>query len=146
MILLSAPEIESLRNIASSAGAEAVKICGAGGGGCVMIWSSPDKKQEVEEACQKKQVSSSSSKSSAQRKKLEGKAPSDWLKSSLKVHRFIGLALGGGKADRASLAVIEYYPNQKKIFLSHLIEKYRVILKFLRIKLLSIPFKQTKQS
>ena len=41
----------------------------------------------------------------------------------LKVHRFLGVALGGGKTDRTCLAMIEYFPKQKKIFLSRLFEK-----------------------
>ena len=45
------PEIQRLKVISSEAGAEALKICGAGGGGCVMIWSLPEKKRDVEEIC-----------------------------------------------------------------------------------------------
>lgn len=49
------------------------------------------------------------------------------LKSSkqLKFHRFIGLALGGGKTDKTCLSMIEYYPLQKKIFLSRLFDRIR---------------------
>ncbi|MGZ3724000.1 MAG: DUF429 domain-containing protein, partial [Bdellovibrionales bacterium] len=42
---------------------------------------------------------------------------------SPKFHRFIGLSLGGGKTDKTALSVIEYYPAQKKIFLSRLFDK-----------------------
>ena len=35
------------------------------------------------------------------------------------------MSLGGGKTDRTALAVIEYYPVQKKIFLSRLFDKIR---------------------
>lgn len=48
----SSPEIEHLREVALKAGAQAVKICGAGGGGCVLVWSHPDRKRAVEKACQ----------------------------------------------------------------------------------------------
>lgn len=41
------------------------------------------------------------------------------------VHRFIGVSLGGGKADKACVAVIEYYPKHKKVFLSRLVEKIK---------------------
>ncbi len=41
------------------------------------------------------------------------------------VHRFIGLSLGGGKSDKACLAVLEYYPKHKKIFLSRLVERIK---------------------
>ena len=41
------------------------------------------------------------------------------------VHRFIGLSLGGGKADKACLAVVEYYPKHKKVFLSRLVERIK---------------------
>jgi hypothetical protein len=42
---------------------------------------------------------------------------------SPKYHRFIGISLGGGKTDKTALSVIEYYPVQKKIFLSRLFDK-----------------------
>ncbi len=44
-------------------------------------------------------------------------------KSEFQYLRFVGLALGGGKTDRTCLAVMDYYPDQKKAFLSHVIEK-----------------------
>lgn len=50
---------------------------------------------------------------------------SDLPKKNLKFHRFIGVALGGGKTDRTCLSVIEYYPDQKKIFLSRLFDKIK---------------------
>jgi len=49
----SSPEIRRLEEVVLKAGADAVKICGAGGGGCVLVWSSPDRKPGVESACQK---------------------------------------------------------------------------------------------
>lgn len=39
--------------------------------------------------------------------------------------KFIGVSLSGGKSDKACLALVEYYPDQKKIFLSKLIEKIK---------------------
>jgi hypothetical protein len=42
-----------------------------------------------------------------------------------KLHRFIGLALGGGKTDKTCLAVIEYFPEQNKIFLSRLFDRIK---------------------
>ncbi|MCB0363817.1 MAG: galactokinase [Bdellovibrionaceae bacterium] len=48
----SSPRIEELKDVVLSAGADAVKICGAGGGGCVAIWSPAESKIEVERACQ----------------------------------------------------------------------------------------------
>ncbi len=50
----------------------------------------------------------------------------DWAphtQMDLKVHRFLGVALGGGKTDRTRLALIEYFPQQKKIFLSRLFDR-----------------------
>lgn len=44
--LFSSPEIVSLEKSAKLAGAEAIKICGAGGGGCVLVWA-PKKKAKV---------------------------------------------------------------------------------------------------
>lgn len=37
--------------------------------------------------------------------------------------RFAGVALGGGKTDKTAVAVIEFYPNQKRVFLRSLREK-----------------------
>ncbi len=48
----SSPEIEKLSEVALRAGAEAVKICGAGGGGCVLVWAEPSQKEQVKKACQ----------------------------------------------------------------------------------------------
>lgn len=41
------------------------------------------------------------------------------------VHRFLGVSLGGGKTDKACVAVIEYYPKHKKIFLARIIDKIK---------------------
>ncbi|UYL09775.1 galactokinase [Bdellovibrio sp. SKB1291214] len=49
----SSPEIRRLSELSLQNGAEAVKICGAGGGGCVLVWCPPEKKQGVADACQK---------------------------------------------------------------------------------------------
>lgn len=47
------------------------------------------------------------------------------LRKAIKCHRFVGLSLGGGKTDRTAIAIIEYYPVQKKIFLSRILDKIR---------------------
>ena len=54
----TSPEIEKLHEIGLSNGAEAVKICGAGGGGCVLIWVKPANRQKVIEACEKEKFQS----------------------------------------------------------------------------------------
>lgn len=41
------------------------------------------------------------------------------------VLRFIGISLAGGKSDKACVAVLEYYPENRKIFLSRLFEKIK---------------------
>jgi D-glycero-alpha-D-manno-heptose-7-phosphate kinase len=51
----SSPEIEQLVRISEEAGAEAIKICGAGGGGCVLLWCPPERKSAVVDLCQKNQ-------------------------------------------------------------------------------------------
>ena len=51
----TSPEIKRLQELALRSGAEAVKICGAGGGGCVMVWSPPELRSKVIEECQKNQ-------------------------------------------------------------------------------------------
>jgi D-glycero-alpha-D-manno-heptose-7-phosphate kinase len=48
----SSPEIQKLAEVSLQNGAEAVKICGAGGGGCVLVWCPPSKRQGVASACQ----------------------------------------------------------------------------------------------
>lgn len=40
-------------------------------------------------------------------------------------HRYIGISVSGGKSDKSCVAILEYYPVQKKIFLSKLIEKIK---------------------
>lgn len=42
-----------------------------------------------------------------------------------KHHRFIGVSLGGGKTDKTCISVIEYYPVQRKIFLSRLFDRIK---------------------
>ncbi|KYG61504.1 galactokinase [Bdellovibrio bacteriovorus] len=49
----SSPEIRKLAEVSLQNGAEAVKICGAGGGGCVLVWCPPHKREGVALACQK---------------------------------------------------------------------------------------------
>ena len=49
----SSPEIEKLRKIVMQEGAQAVKICGAGGGGCVFVWADPSRHEGITETCQK---------------------------------------------------------------------------------------------
>lgn len=48
---ISSPEIKELHDLALGVGAEAVKICGAGGGGCVLIWCPPTQKEKIAEVC-----------------------------------------------------------------------------------------------
>lgn len=50
--------------------------------------------------------------------------PVDLIQNS-KVLRFIGVSLAGGKSDKACVAILEYYPDNKKIFLSRLFEKIK---------------------
>lgn len=38
---------------------------------------------------------------------------------------FLGLSLGGGKSDKASLVVLDYFPKFKKIFLSKIYDKIK---------------------
>lgn len=39
--------------------------------------------------------------------------------------KFIGVSLSGGKTDKTSIALIEYYPDQKRIFLAQLIDRVK---------------------
>jgi len=47
------------------------------------------------------------------------------LNQTSKVIRFLGVSLAGGKSDKACVAILEYYPDNKKIFLSRLFEKIK---------------------
>ena len=47
------PEIEALDRISREAGADAIKICGAGGGGCVMVWCPEGARETISQACRK---------------------------------------------------------------------------------------------
>lgn len=47
---VSTPLIEKLMAAAKDAGADASKICGAGGGGCMITWAPPESRQAVEKA------------------------------------------------------------------------------------------------
>ncbi|MGZ3774765.1 MAG: GHMP family kinase ATP-binding protein [Pseudobdellovibrionaceae bacterium] len=49
----SSPEIYKLAEVSLQNGAEAVKICGAGGGGCVLVWCPPENREGVANACVK---------------------------------------------------------------------------------------------
>ncbi len=40
--------------------------------------------------------------------------------NKLKMHRFAGVSLAGGKSDKTAVAVLEYYPSEKKLFLRDL--------------------------
>ena len=40
------------------------------------------------------------------------------LKAKLK-YRFGGVSISGGRSDKACLTVIEYYPDQKRIFIKN---------------------------
>lgn len=39
--------------------------------------------------------------------------------------KFIGLSLSGGKSDKTGFALVEYFPDQKKVFLSSVVEQIR---------------------
>lgn len=51
--VFSSPEIERLREVSLRAGADAVKICGAGGGGCVLVWCGSVARERVADVCRK---------------------------------------------------------------------------------------------
>ena len=49
----TSPEIVRLEKLSAAAGAEATKICGAGGGGCVFVWTPVERRADVEGAIRK---------------------------------------------------------------------------------------------
>jgi hypothetical protein len=65
----------------------------------------------------KRRISSSSSQTSRARSRGRGQR--------LSQERFLGVSLLGGKNDRTTLAVLEYYPEHQKLFLSQLYEKIK---------------------
>jgi predicted nuclease with RNAse H fold len=42
---------------------------------------------------------------------------------AMKLVRFAGVALGGGKTDKTSVAILDYFPEQKRVFLRSLRER-----------------------
>jgi hypothetical protein len=61
-------------------------------------------------------------KSKLKKKRPEGKRPPGSL---LKCHRFIGISLGGGKSDRTSLTVLDYYVAQNKLVVNRVIDRIK---------------------
>ncbi|MFP5519089.1 MAG: galactokinase [Bdellovibrionia bacterium] len=49
----SSDEIRTLHKLSLEHGAQALKICGAGGGGCVLVWCAPQNQESVRSACQR---------------------------------------------------------------------------------------------
>lgn len=45
-------------------------------------------------------------------------------KAQLKIQSFAGVALGGGKSEKTSLAIVDYYPDQKRLFLREAVLKF----------------------
>lgn len=45
---------------------------------------------------------------------------------SLRVYRFAGVALGGGKTDKTAVAILEFFPDQKRVFLRSVRDKISV--------------------
>jgi hypothetical protein len=43
----------------------------------------------------------------------------------LQIYRFAGVSLGGGKTDKTAVAILEYYPEQRRIFLRTLRDKIK---------------------
>ncbi|HEX7674931.1 MAG TPA: DUF429 domain-containing protein [Bdellovibrio sp.] len=86
------------------------------------------KKKTAKKSIQKKSKGKVATKKVATTKKL---APSKTTAAAVEsthageVHRFIGISLGGGKTDKACVAIVEYYPKHKKVFLSRLVEKIK---------------------
>jgi|GEM_PF-303708 Protein of unknown function (DUF429). len=82
--------------------------------------------RKTRESAVKKKTTKKAARTST--KKASSSAKHSSANSSVKVsevHRFIGLSLGGGKSDKACMAVMEYYPQYKKVFLSRIIEKIK---------------------
>lgn len=71
----------------------------------------------TQKASTKTTSTKSTAKRSTSKKTSEGRG--------LTVHRFAGIALGGGKTDRTAVAVIEYYPESRRVFLRAIRDKVR---------------------
>ncbi len=50
---------------------------------------------------------------------------SNQVKPSTAFQRFLGLSLSGGKSDRSSLAVLDYYADSKRMFLSGIFDRIK---------------------
>ena len=70
----------------------------------------------------KGRVSNSRSRAS---RKVKGSIEKTRTEKPLEVERYLGLSLAGGKTDKTALCSLEYYPKQKKIFLSRLFNKIK---------------------
>ncbi len=80
------------------------------------------RKISVSERTSRKSGVGSAKASAAKSSKLPPAKPDA---TTSKVIRFVGVSLGGGKSDKACVAILEYYPSNKKIFLSRLFEKIK---------------------
>ncbi len=49
----TSPEIEQLKRLTVEHGAQAIKICGAGGGGCVLVWAERSQHERIRQECRK---------------------------------------------------------------------------------------------
>lgn len=70
----------------------------------------------------------SKKKSSPQKKTSKGRSRASIQKmgdQSLKVQRFLGISLGGGRSDRTAITVLEYFVTQKKLVVSRLADRIK---------------------
>lgn len=67
----------------------------------------------------------SQAKADSPQRKLEISARDNRQKQrqKLRQHSFVGICLGGGKTARTSVAVVDYFPQHKKVFLSRIIDR-----------------------
>jgi hypothetical protein len=83
-------------------------------------------KQQVKRRTSRKTTGASLKSNSKQPSKADFDLVTTLLKDKIpKLHRFIGVALAGGKTDKTCLSVLEYYPEQEKIFLSRLFDRIK---------------------
>lgn len=86
------------------------------------------------QATRRSQKNKSKSKTSSPKKvkRLKGAGPRSvdrllqtggTVTEDLRMLRFAGVALGGGKTDKTAVAVLEYYPDKKRVFLTSLHDK-----------------------
>jgi hypothetical protein len=90
------------------------------------------KKKVVRKSAKKSKIKPSKRTTSRRAKTAPGAGPKyverlvetrGTVTEDLRIFRFAGVSLGGGKTDKTAVAILEFYPDKKRVFLRSLREK-----------------------